>query len=119
MLIPRHPGSGPLDGGKTLRLALVYIDGDVLSTSLIYLEIVSCVLTLGQGNVIVFRSILHHVFLRLFIKFLSIIMLFGVILMPFLSLFARNTPRGRIPAAGNLDLEKLHQATYSAQLQMS
>ena len=30
-------------------------------------------------------SILHHVFLLLFIMFLSIIMLFGVILMPFLS----------------------------------
>ena len=30
-----------------------------------------------------------------------------------------NTPRERIPAAGNLDLEKLRQATYSAQLQMS
>ena len=34
-------------------------------------------------------SILHHVFLLLFIIFLSIIMLFGVILMPFLSQFAR------------------------------
>ena len=33
-------GSGPLDGGKTLCPALVYIDGDVLSTELIYLEIV-------------------------------------------------------------------------------
>ena len=30
-------------------------------------------------------SILHHVFLLLFIMFLCIIMLFGVILMPFLS----------------------------------
>ena len=30
-------------------------------------------------------SILHHVFLLLFMMFLSIIMLFGVILMPFLS----------------------------------
>ena len=30
-------------------------------------------------------SILHHVFFMLFIMFLSIIMLFGVILMPFLS----------------------------------
>ena len=30
-------------------------------------------------------SILHHLFLLLFIMFLSIIMLFGVILMPFLS----------------------------------
>ncbi|EMS67229.1 Putative disease resistance protein RGA3 [Triticum urartu] len=29
------------------------------------------------------------------------------------------TPRGRIPAAGNLDLKKLRQATYSAQLQTS
>ena len=31
------------------------------------------------------RMILHHVFLLLFRMFLSIIMLFGVILMPFLS----------------------------------
>ena len=30
-------------------------------------------------------AILHHVFLLLFIMFLSIIMLFGVILLPFLS----------------------------------
>jgi hypothetical protein len=51
--------------------------------------------------------------------FLCIIMLFGVIIMPFLSEYARYTQRGRIPAAGNLDLEKLRQATYSAQLQMS
>ena len=27
-----YPGSGPLDGGKTLRPALVYINGDVSST---------------------------------------------------------------------------------------
>ena len=65
-------------------------------------------------------SILHHVLLLLFIMFLSIIMLFGVILMHFLSwLSLRNTPRGRIPAARNLDLKKLRQATYSAQHQMS
>ena len=38
---------GPLDGGKTLHPALVYINGDVLSTELIYLEIMRCVLTLG------------------------------------------------------------------------
>ena len=37
-----YPGSGALDGGKTLRPALVYINGDVSSTELIYLEIVSC-----------------------------------------------------------------------------
>ena len=55
-------------------------------------------------------SILHHVFLMLFIIFLSIIMLFGVILMPFRSYYARYTQRGRIPVDGNLDLEKLHQA---------
>ena len=36
-----YPGSGPLDGGKTLRPALVYIDG-VSSTELIYLEIICC-----------------------------------------------------------------------------
>ena len=36
-----YPGSGPLNGGKTLRPALVYIDG-VSSTELIYLEIISC-----------------------------------------------------------------------------
>ena len=46
-------------------------------------------------------------------------MLYGVILMPFLSYFARYTPRRRIPAAGNLDVKKLRQATYSAQLQTS
>ena len=34
-----YPGSGPLDGGKTLRHALVYIDG-VSSTELIYLVII-------------------------------------------------------------------------------
>ena len=45
-----YPGSGPLDGGKTLRHALVYIDGDVSSTELMYLEIVMCVLTLGLGE---------------------------------------------------------------------
>jgi hypothetical protein len=36
-----YPGSGPLDGGKTLRPALVYIDG-ISSTELIYLEIICC-----------------------------------------------------------------------------
>jgi hypothetical protein len=36
-----YPGSGPLDEGKTLRPALVYIDG-VSSTELIYLEIICC-----------------------------------------------------------------------------
>ena len=45
-----YPGSGPLDGGKTLCPALVYIDVDVSSTELIYLEIVRCVLTLGLGD---------------------------------------------------------------------
>ena len=34
-----YPGSGPLDGGKTLLPALVYIDG-VSSTKLIYREII-------------------------------------------------------------------------------
>ena len=42
-----YPGSGPLDGGKTLRPTLVYIDEDVSSIQLIYLEIVMCGLTLG------------------------------------------------------------------------
>ena len=51
-----YPGSGPLDGGKTLCPALVYTNDDVSSTSLIYLEIVSCVLTRGLVNVIVIRS---------------------------------------------------------------
>jgi hypothetical protein len=37
-----YPGSGPLDGGKTLRPALVYINDGVSSTELIYLEIVCC-----------------------------------------------------------------------------
>ena len=36
-----YPGSGPLDGDKTLRPALVYIVG-VSSTELIYLEIICC-----------------------------------------------------------------------------
>ena len=35
-----YPGSGPLNGGKTLHPASVYIDGYVTSTELIYLEIV-------------------------------------------------------------------------------
>ena len=54
--------------------------------------------------------ILHHVFLLLFIMFLCIIMLYGVILMPFLSQYARFTERGRIPAARILDLKKLRQS---------
>ena len=33
-----YPGSGPLNAGKTLRPALVYIDIDVSNTELIYLE---------------------------------------------------------------------------------
>ena len=33
-------GSGPLDGGKTLRPALFCIDDGVSSTELIYLEII-------------------------------------------------------------------------------
>ena len=36
-----YPGSGPFDGGKTLRPALVYING-VSSTELIYREIICC-----------------------------------------------------------------------------
>ena len=36
-----YPGSSPLDGGKTLCHALVYIDG-VSSTELIYHEIIGC-----------------------------------------------------------------------------
>ena len=45
-----YPVSGPLDGGKNLHPALVYINGDVSSTELIYLEIVRCGLTLGLGE---------------------------------------------------------------------
>ena len=45
-----YPGSGPLDGGKTLCPALVYTNEDVSSTELIYLEIVMCDLTLGVGE---------------------------------------------------------------------
>ena len=45
-----YPGSDPLNGGKTLHPALVYIDMDVSSTELIYLEIVRCGLTLGLGE---------------------------------------------------------------------
>ena len=36
-----YPDLGPLNGGKTLRPALVYIDG-ISSTELIYLEIICC-----------------------------------------------------------------------------
>ena len=51
-----YPGSGPLDGGKTLRPALVYIDG-VSSTELIYLEIICCGPKLEgmMNNVIIYR----------------------------------------------------------------
>ena len=31
-----YPGSGPLDGGKTLRPALVYMNGDVSNTEYRY-----------------------------------------------------------------------------------
>jgi len=48
-----YPGSGPLDGDKTLRHALVYIDDHVSSTELIYLESVCCGLNpKGTMNVI-------------------------------------------------------------------
>ena len=43
-------GSGPLDGGKILRPALVCIDGDVSNSELIYLEIIRCIHTLGLGE---------------------------------------------------------------------
>ena len=45
----------------------------------------SCEPPCGLAILLGDTSILHHVFLLLFIMFLSIIMLFGVILMPFLS----------------------------------
>jgi hypothetical protein len=45
-----YPGSGPLYAGKTLHPALVYIEDDVSSTSLIYLEIIRKDLTLGLGE---------------------------------------------------------------------
>ena len=45
-----YPGSGPLDGDKTLRPALVYTDIDVPNIELIYLEIIRCGLTLGLGE---------------------------------------------------------------------
>ena len=47
-------------------------------------------------------SILHHVFMLIFIASLAVISLHGTILMPFLSYFARFTWRGRMPAAGIL-----------------
>ena len=52
-----YPGSGPLDGGKTLRPALVYIDG-VSSTELIYFEIICCGLNPRgmMSNVIIYLS---------------------------------------------------------------
>ena len=45
-----YTASGPLDGGKTLHPALIYIDEDVSSTELLYLEIIICGLTLGLGE---------------------------------------------------------------------
>ena len=49
-------GSGPLNGGNTLRPALVYIDG-VSSTELIYLEIICCGLKPKgmMNNIIIYR----------------------------------------------------------------
>ena len=47
-------------------------------------------------------SILHHVFMLIFIAPWAIISLHGTILMPFLSYFERFTWRGRMPAAGIL-----------------
>jgi hypothetical protein len=51
------PGSSPLDGGNTLRHALVYIDG-VSSTELIYLKIICCGLNPRgmMSNVIIYLS---------------------------------------------------------------
>ena len=54
-------------------------------------------------------SNLHHDFLLIIIMFLIIISLYGTILMPFLSYFARFTWRGRMPAAGILDLKGVKQ----------
>ena len=47
-------------------------------------------------------SILHHVFMLIFIASWAVISLHGTILMPFLSYFARFTWRGRMPATGIL-----------------
>ena len=49
-----YAGSDPLDGGKTLRPALVYIHDGVSSTELIYLEIICCGLN-PTGNDVVYR----------------------------------------------------------------
>ena len=47
-------------------------------------------------------SILHHIFMLIFIASLVVISLHGTILMPFLSYFARFTWRGRMPDTGIL-----------------
>ena len=47
-------------------------------------------------------SILHHVFMLIFIASLVVISLQGTIIKPFLSYFARFTWRGRIPTTGIL-----------------
>jgi len=48
-------------------------------------------------------SILHHVFMLIFIALWTVISHYSAILMPFLSYFTRFTWRGRMPAAGILD----------------
>ena len=55
-------------------------------------------------------SILHHVFISIFIALWTVISHYGTILMPFLSYFTRFTWRGRMPAAGILDLKKQRQS---------
>ena len=56
------------------------------------------------------KSILHHAFISIFIALWAIITRYVTILMPFLSYFTRFTRRGRMPAAGILDLIKQRQS---------
>ena len=51
-------------------------------------------------------SILHHVFMLIFIALWTVIIHCGTIFMPFLSYFARFIWRGRIQAAGILDSKR-------------
>ena len=53
-------------------------------------------------------SILHHVFMLIFIALWTVISLYNTILMHFLSYFASFAWRGRLPATGILDRKGLH-----------
>ena len=80
----------------------------VLSTPLslnMWTYLLSSAFALGQARSKlggVDTSILHHVFMLIFIASWAVISLHGTIRMPFLSYFARFTSRGRILATGIL-----------------